>query len=143
MYYGQIPKTNTTWDVPQTGFWSVLPELPLGFLEWFYMPKPLFGQRLTSILATLHMIAILKEVKCISQHIKRIIHKYILNISMTCHILFLLYYIHTWGFLWTNIKNIQIYDGLISVATPLCRGNICRERVRDRKLSIRFSSFYM
>ena len=91
MYYGQIPKANTTCDVPQKGFWSVMPELPFGFLELFYMPKPPFDQRSTSYLATLHMIAILKEVKCISQHIKRIIHKYILNISMTCHILFLLY----------------------------------------------------
>ena len=66
--------------------------------NYFICPNPLFGQRSTSYLATLHMIAILKEVKCISQHIKRIIHKYILNISMTCHILFLLHYIHIWGF---------------------------------------------
>ena len=46
MYYGQIPKANTTCDVPQKGFWSVMPELPFGFLELFHMPKPPFWPKI-------------------------------------------------------------------------------------------------
>ena len=87
------------------------------------------------------MIAILKEVKCISQHIKRIIHKYILYISMTCYILF--FYTACEVFYEQMYKNIQIYDGLNSQATPYVAETFVGKEFEMENFQYASQVFYM